>query len=119
MGYSTQYKGKLEISPPLDIPRLVALDAILGEDPRDHPEWGNQEFYGVDLELTKDKKFLQWNHTEKSYSLDKQAELVIREMRKQFPDFCLSGRIRAQGEEMDDRWAFVIVDDKAVVTKLE
>lgn len=37
--------------------------------------------------------------------------VVIREMRKEFPEFGLNGTLIAQGEEFDDRWALVIGED--------
>jgi hypothetical protein len=84
---------------------------MLGEDCREHPEWdtkGERLYY---IDLTKDFSGIEWNGAEKTYDLDKLTNVVIREMRKKYPDFGLSGALAAQGEDVEDRWALVIGKD--------
>lgn len=36
---------------------------------------------------------------------------MLAEMRKQWPEFGLTGELKAQGEDMEDRWLLVIEAD--------
>jgi len=40
MGYNTDFKGELKFIPELKASQLAYIQGILGEDCRDHPEWG-------------------------------------------------------------------------------
>lgn len=113
MGYNTDFTGQLQFTHDLTIKQLVALEAICGEDCRDHPEWKDtQHCYYVDLQVTKDKDGLEWNEeAEKTYSMPKLVNVVLREMRKQWPEFGLKGHLLAQGDEVNDRWMLVIGED--------
>jgi hypothetical protein len=112
MGYNTNFKGELRFTKELTASQLAALSSMLGEDCRDHPEWGaGKNLYYIDLELTKDFGGLKWNGAEKTYELEKLVNVVITQMRKQWPDFGLTGSMAAQGEEISDRWALVIGED--------
>jgi hypothetical protein len=111
MGYSTRFDGELKFTADPSAKALAKLNQMFGEDCRDHPEWNAHDLYYVDLELTEDFSGLKWNGAEKTYDLDKLVNVVIREMRKDFPDFGLSGSLLAQGEEAEDRWALVIGED--------
>lgn len=108
MGYSTDFKGELRFVNEPTASQLVALKNMCGEDCREHPEWGTDGLYYIDLELTDDFTGLRWNGAEKTYDLDKLVNVVIIEMRKRWPDFALTGALAAQGEEVTDRWALVI-----------
>lgn len=111
MGYSTRFDGELKFTSDLTAKALAKLNAMMGEDCRDHKDWNAHDLYYIDLELTKDFSALKWNGAEKTYDLDKLVNVVIREMRKEFPDFGLTGSLLAQGEEAEDRWALVIGED--------
>jgi len=109
MGYTTNFKGILEFTKELTAKQLALLNKILGEDCRDHPEWKNaKDLYVIDLELNDDFSGLQWTGAEKTYDMDKLVNVVTHEMRRQYPDFCLKGKLLAQGEEIDDRWELCI-----------
>lgn len=44
--------------------------------------------------------------------------LIIDEVKKEFPDFGLTGTMIAQGEDADDTWAINIVDGRAARTEI-
>lgn len=111
MGYNTDFKGRLEIVHPLTEEQITHLDTILDEDCRDHPEWETDGLYYVDLVLSSNAKYLEWNGAEKTYDLDQLVNVVITQMRKKWPEFSLSGEMFAQGENFDDRWILRIEED--------
>jgi hypothetical protein len=112
MGYSTEFKGELRFANEPTAKQLAALQSMFGEDCRDHPEWSDATgLYYVDLELTEDFTGIRWNGAEKTYGLEKIVNVVIREMRKQWPDFALTGTLYAQGEDAEDRWALHVGED--------
>jgi len=113
MGYNTKFSGVLTF---VDVPtvyQLAKLNTFLGQDCRDHPEWNAGPYASyIDLVVTSDYTGLEWDTaTEKTYGLVDSVNVVIREMRKEWPNFGLSGTLVAQGEDFDDRWALVIGDD--------
>lgn len=116
MGYTTTFKGDLAFSTELSAKQLAHLKTFFGEDCRDHPEWGEPDLYYIDLELNDDFSGLRWSGAEKSYGLEKQVSLIVREMRKQWPGFALTGALSAQGESAEDRWTLSI-DDKGMGKK--
>ncbi len=114
MGYSTKFTGTLEFTCELTIPMLTKLQALCGEDPRKLGYPRERTGY-IDLEPTKDLKGLQWDDSEKTYYLENSVNIVIAEMRKDFPEFGLRGELLAQGEEIEDRWRLVMeAPDRAV-----
>lgn len=114
MGYTTTFKGQLNFTTELNGKQLKKLKSYLGEDCRQHPEWGENDFTYIDLELTEDFTGIQWDGSEKTYDLEGKVNLVIHEMQKEYPDFGLEGYLTAQGERFDDRWTVAIVDGRAV-----
>lgn len=111
MGYSTQFDGELLFTKELGAKQLAKLKKMLGEDCRDHPEWGADGLYYIDLEFNDDFTGLRWNDAEKTYYLDKLVNVVIKQMQQEFPDFGLSGTLTAQGEDVGDRWELSIGED--------
>lgn len=115
MGYNTEFKGVLTFACEMTAPMLAKLNGYFGEDPRDHAEWeggSDREIGYIDLVLTKDFSGIRWDDgTEKTRGLPKSVNIILREMRKEFPQFGLSGVLDAQGEEADDRWQLYIGDD--------
>lgn len=114
MGYSTQFKGELKFAKEPTASQLAHLQSFFGEDCRDHPEWGAKDLYYVDLELEKDFSGIKWNGAEKTYKLHELVNMILREMRKKWPDFSLEGKLAAQGEDIEDRWELTIEDGNAV-----
>lgn len=110
MGYNTDYVGVIKFKTTPTEEELSKLNEFLDEDVRDHPEWwenGRNNLTYIDLDFTNDGEGLEWNGSEKSYDMAHKINLIIREMRKSFPDFGFTGQIRAQGEDMDDRYTIV------------
>lgn len=118
MGYTTEFEGQLTIAPELTTSQLAHLNSILGEEVSDHEEWEKEYPFLKDeytnyiaLELTKDFKGIKWNGGEKFYGSVGAVNVIILEMRKVCPEFALSGKLQASGEDFDDRWFLVIGKD--------
>lgn len=111
MGYSTNFTGELKFTTEATASQLAALKAMMGEDCRDHPEWGAPGLYYIGLELTDDFTGIKWNGAEKTYELEKLVNVVLSVMRKTWPEFGLSGQLGAQGEDLEDRWVLSIGED--------
>lgn len=104
MGYSTEFKGSLQFTRELTASELAKLNTILGEDCRDHPEWGPNDLDYINLKLTEDFGGIEWDGAEKTYDMASLVNVVLVEMRKEVPDFGLKGMIFAQGDDAEDRW---------------
>jgi hypothetical protein len=114
MGYDTRFTGTLKFSAPITVQMLAKLNTMFGEDARkvsDLPD-GDREYGYIDLVVSKDFSGIEWDSgTEKTYYLEKSVNVVLREMRKEWPEFGLTGQLMAQGEDMEGRWALVMEDD--------
>ena len=117
MGYSTDFTGELTFVNDPTAKQLAKLKSFMGEDCRDHPEWGSKNYTYIDLEITEDFTGIQWDGSEKTYDLPEKINMIIREMREDFPNFGLEGKLEASGESFDDRWYLVMVN--GVATKKE
>jgi hypothetical protein len=109
MGYSTEFQGRLEFTRELKASELALLGSMMGEDCRDHPEWGEGlpgfgSLNFVHFRICRDFGGIEWDGSEKAYGTMEIVNLITHLMRKQFPDFQLKGIIHAQGEDFDDRW---------------
>ena len=114
MGYDTQFDGILKFKNELTIPQLTKIRTFLGEDCREHPEWGKTNLTYIDLELSKDYSGLEWDGSEKTYDLKDKINLIITEMKKSFPDFELEGHLLAQGDSIEDRYYISIENGLAI-----
>lgn len=119
MGYNTNFKGELKFTKELTASQLAKLKTYLGEDCRDHPEWGRTDLTYIDLELLNDFSGICWNCAEKTYDLEDKVNLVIAQMQAEYPDFGLAGKLRAQGEDIEDSWWLVIENGIAVRRDIE
>lgn len=114
MGYNTRFSGTLKFSKPVTVAMLAKLNTMLGEDASKfaNPSSPSRDYGYIDLVVAKDFSGIEWDSgTEKTYYLEKSVNLVLAEMRKEWPDFGLTGQLTAQGEDMEDRWALVMEDD--------
>ncbi len=121
MGYSTQFKGVLKFGSELTVPMLTKLENILGEDVRDHPEWDVPKdlwMTYIDLETTEGYTGLRWTGDEKTYGMEHAISLIVRLMREDFPDFSLTGKLYAQGEEAVDVYTITVENDVVTVKEL-
>lgn len=119
MGYNTEFKGELKFTQELTASQLAKVKSFLGEDCRNHPEWGASSLYHIGLELLDDFSGLRWNGAEKTYSMDGMINLIITHMRTDVPDFGFVGKMVAQGEDIDDRYEILIKDGWAVKREIE
>lgn len=108
MGYNTDFTGELKFINPLTEDQFEYINTMFGEDCRDHHEWNATGLYYVNLELSNDNSGIVWNGSEKTSDLEQIVTVVVKEMRKKWPDFGLSGHMIAQGERSKDRWKLVI-----------
>lgn len=114
MGYNTQFNGELKFNSDLTGKQLAKIKSFLDEDCRDHPEWGREDLTYIDLQFLDDFSGLKWNGAEKTYDLADKINVIIDEMKKEFPDFSLSGKLLAKGEDIDNNYWIEIVDGHAV-----
>lgn len=114
MGYSTTFKGELKFTNDLTSDQISLVSSFLGQDCRDHPEWGDDSLTYIDLEFTKDGKGLKWDGSEKTYDLTDKVNLIIRNVQKKYPEFGLTGSLIAQGEDIEDRWSLTMESNVAI-----
>lgn len=113
MGYTTKFVGELKFTKELTDSQLAKLKTYLGEDCRSHPEWGSPNMSYIDLELLGDFSGICWDGSEKTYDLEQKVNLVIEQMQKEYPDFGLDGKLRAQGEDIEDLWWLTMINGVA------
>tara|TARA_Y100000310_G_C20685685_1_gene818792 strand:+ start:799 stop:1224 length:426 start_codon:yes stop_codon:yes gene_type:complete len=118
MGYSTDFNGILYFTKGLNRNEKNELEKFLGADCREHPEWKSPNLTFIDLEFSYDESGLEWDGSEKTYDLAEKINLIVKEMKKKFPDFGLVGEMIVQGQEMDDRWLLKIENGIAKETQL-
>jgi hypothetical protein len=114
MGYTTTFKGELKFTKELTASQLSKIKSYLGEDCRKHPEWGTNGLTYIDLQLLDDFSGIRWDGSEKTYDLVDKVNLVIQLMKKEYPEFGLTGALMAQGEDIEDRWVLFMEDGEAV-----
>lgn len=119
MGYTTKFSGKLLFNHDLPISAIQKLRTILGEDCREHPEWGRTDLTYIDLKIADELDGLEWDGSEKTYDLPEKVNLVIRLMHEAYPNFVLTGELLAQGEDIDDRWKLRMVANVAKSFKFD
>ena len=110
MGYHTEFRGSLRFNTKLTETQLSSIKQILREDCRDHPEWDAMDLTYIDLALLSDNSGIQWDGSEKTCNMPELVNVIITQMRKEFPGFALTGVISAQGE-VGDFWELYISDD--------
>jgi hypothetical protein len=114
MGYNTEFQGEFKFNQELTASQLAKVKSFLGEDCRDHPEWNVKDLYYINLELLEDFTGLKWDRTEKTYGMVEALNLIIVQMRVDMPSFNLTGKLLAQGEDIDDRYEIIIRDGVAI-----
>lgn len=113
MGYNTDYKGEFKFTRELKGSEIARLKSFFGEDCRDHAEWkGAEDLYYINLEFNDDFSGIKWDGCEKTDDLTNYINLIFDNI--DIPNFGLSGKMLAQGEDIDDRYEIVIKDNRAV-----
>jgi hypothetical protein len=118
MGYNTDFDGELKFAKELTASQLAAVQQFLGEDCRDHPEWGaSSHLYHIDLEFLPDFSGIKWNGAEKTYQMIECINLITERVREVMPDFRMTGTLLARGEQRDgkDVWQIVMQEDGTAV----
>jgi hypothetical protein len=110
MGYHIEFIGVLHFTTKLTAPQRAAIQQILGEDCRNHPEW-ETDLTRIDFILLVDGTGIYWDGSECTTDMPQKVNIVIREMQKQYPDFGLYGAITAQGSDVGDIWELYIGED--------
>lgn len=115
MGYQTQFKGAVKFTRELTARELAYLKGMFWLDEDDFEKGGYivpaERPHYIQYELTEDFDGIQWDGSEKFYKAVEAMNFIIVNMKAKFPDFGLTGRMTAQGEEFDDRWELVIGED--------
>ena len=92
MGYNTEFIGPLYLPPGISPEhRQLIKDYLKGN-------------FEIDLKMSVDNLALVWNGAEKTYDMDKQVNNLIAHFIPLIPNFTLTGRMLAQGEDVADRW---------------
>jgi hypothetical protein len=151
MGYTTEFSGKVEVSPPLNAEEIAFLNKF-SETRRMHRANGPYFVDGgglmgqarevdiIDYNTppagqpglwchwisTEDGTAIEWDGSEKFYDASEWMEYLIDHFLKpgaiaarQLPflqaNHTVNGVIKAQGEDIDDRWKLIVTDN--VVTR--
>jgi hypothetical protein len=99
---------------------------FLGKDRRDiglgsddiYAQGYGSYWYHIDYELLPDFSGIQWNGSEKAYDMEHIANFLIDKIKEMFPDFALTGKMIAQGEDIDDRWELIIGEDGRAIKRM-
>ena len=114
MGYTTDFAGQLNFTRELTAKELSIVKSFLGKSVSDHPDWEKKtdtRLGYIDLEITSSFDGVEWDGSEKTYDMEELVNVLILNVRKQIPDFGLTGQLNAQGEEVGDVWVLKIDDD--------
>lgn len=111
MGYTTKFKGSLSFACKVEVAMLSALSTMF-EDSWDDKVEGAPNY--LQFRVTKKMDGIEWDGSEKFYDSVECVNFVIDKMRETWPEFALSGEMKAQGEDSEDRWILRIVDGRAV-----
>jgi len=65
----------------------------------------------IDLALLPDNSGIQWDGSEKTCNMPELVNVIITQMRREFPDFGLSGVMTAQRSYVGDLWELIIAED--------
>jgi hypothetical protein len=114
MGYTTKFSGQLRFKKEVTSTSLGKLKGYCGIDCRHTPELKYTGFTYIDIKITDDFSGIEWDGSEKTYDLVEKINLVISEMKKEYPDFGLEGEMIAQGESFGDVWKLKMNDGVAI-----
>ena len=149
MGYTTEFRGKLNLNKELDADTFAIIkglnetrrmkrkvDAKYGMEGEFYFEGSGYCGQGDEPNIinhneppktqpglwchwmsTPDKKAIEWDGGEKFYDYVEWLEYLIERVLGP-KGYTLTGKLKFQGEEMDDRGLIVVVDNKIQVKKL-
>lgn len=114
MGYTTDFSGKFNFDKPLDAETYLKLKDFVDEG-HVGPEFPTYSRY-CQWTPTKDRLSLEWDGGEKFYEYEKWLAYLIETFIKP-AGYVLNGRVKWQGEEMDDRGILGVTDNVLVARK--
>lgn len=111
MGYTTEFSGKMTISPPLQ-PHMVETVNLFCEERHGGPMqvYEGMPTFWCDWEVSEDGSKIYWNGSEKSYYMDRWLALLIKRFIAPQGSI-VSGRMLAQGERTGDVWVLACKDN--------
>lgn len=117
MGYTTEFSGKVTISPALSLEDYKYLEALSQNDQRDKGPWqvpGKAEagHYFCQWSPSEDGTSLAWDGNEKFYHSAGWMRYIVEDYLAPMGYVC-NGEIEAQGEDMSDRWLLRVQDNVA------
>jgi hypothetical protein len=133
MGYTTEFEGRIEISPPLDRKTIAFLTAFANSRRMDYydgpyttdeakpvrdyncPPQGQPSLW-CNWEPTPDGTAIVWNGAEKFYKSAEWMTYIIDHFLAP-SSYTLNGVIDAEGEDRNDVWRLVVTDN--VVTTIK
>ena len=111
MGYTTRFNGELRFTTELTASQLATLGQLFGCDCREHPEWEPPKYATyIDLQFTRDFGGVKFDGSEKSSLSEDMINMLVRLMRQTMPEFGLTGELKAQGEDIGDRYYLRMVN---------
>lgn len=115
MGYNTEFMGDIEVTPPLPADLVAEFNAFCEE--RHEPAYTVvNPSYWCDWQVSEDGAYLSWNGSEKSYEMEKWLAILIDKFL--IPGgHVASGTILAEGEDSNDVWKIVVVDNDVTVKR--
>lgn len=128
MGYSTDFKGELKFKEELKASEISFLNTYLEKDRRDigfeddsKVYVSDREYwYHINLMFNEDFSGIKWNGSEKTYNLPEIINWLLKLMKEQFnKEFVLEGKLFAQGEEYDDKWELIMIENIATNNEIK
>lgn len=105
MGYTTTFKGTIELDPPLTREQADEINNFC-EERHHRPEDSNRppwDMPGLWCDWETDGQFIFWNGSEKSYDMFEWLQYLTERFFKPW-DVKLTGEIGAEGERPGDIW---------------
>lgn len=108
MGYTTEFSGKITITPPLNEAQIETINNWC-EERHAGPVQPHAGCPGIwcDYKVSEEGDKIYWNGAEKAYYMDKWMEYLIE---KYFIAWgkVLNGRMLAEGEDSEDVWVLEV-----------
>ena len=115
MGYTTEFEGHVDITPPLTAEEVAAINKF-GDERHHGTEFPEGSFYCQWI-ASEDGTLIEWDGNEKFYAAPEWMEYLIEHFLKD--NHSVNGVIRAYGEEPDDLWTLTVCDNKVSTKEAE
>lgn len=114
MGYTTEFTGKIAITPPLPLEVVEKVNSFCEE--RHEDGYKILPSIWCDWRVSDDGSSIAWNGNEKSYEMPEWLSFLIGKFMK---GHTLNGKLLARGESGDDTWTLACKDSKVSVQQLD